>query len=90
MVILTSAVDRGVVRTLIWFKVEISYGGTVSDVVVNIIHHVRLGASGEGSHLLRDLLSRMPDHTLDVTLASANGEVINLSGRGLELHGVFP
>jgi len=83
-----SAGDRRVIRTSICFEVEISHLSTVGDQVTDRIESIGLDYSAEGSHLA--LSTRMPDHTLDKTLATSDRVEIDLSGRVLELHGVFP
>ena len=77
-----------VARTSICFQVEVSDLSTVVDQVADVIESIGLDHGGEGSQF--SLSTRMPDHTLDETLATGDGEEVNLSGRGLELYGVFP
>jgi len=84
---LSSAVHGGVIRTLVCFSVEVRDLSTVGEIVTDVVESVRLDTGGEGSHLLRDLFSGVPDHTLDETLATSDREEVNLGGRGLELHG---
>ena len=83
-----SAVDRRVILTSILFSVEVTNSGTVSDVTFNVILHADAIAGGERSHL-RLLITRMPDDTLDETLASADGIEVDLGGGGVESHGCF-
>jgi len=82
-----SAVDRRVIRTSVCFSVEVSYSSTVSNILGDVIHCIRLNTGGERSHL-REFFSGMPDDTLNETLTSADGKEVDLEGRGLELHGV--
>jgi hypothetical protein len=82
-----SAVDRRVIRTSVCFSVEVSYSSTVSNILGDVIHCIRLYAGGERSHL--SLLTLVPDDTLNETLrVGADGEEVDGSGGGLELHGV--
>jgi len=83
-----SAINRAVIFTSVLFSVEISHFCTVGEIVTDVIESIRLNTSAEGSHLLREFFSGVPDHTLDETLAAGDGEEVNLSGRGLELHWV--
>jgi len=85
--ILSSAIHGGVIRTLVRFSVEVSDLSAVSKVVTDVVESVRLDTGAERSHLLGDLFSGVPDHTLDETLATSTGEKVDLGGRGLELHG---
>ena len=87
MVVPTSAIDRGVVFASVCFSVEISHLSTVGKIVTDVVENVRLDTGGERGHLLRDLFSGVPDHTLDETLATSDRVEVNLGGRGLELHG---
>ena len=82
------AVDRGVVNPIVCFSVEIRNFSAVGEIVADVVESIGLNNSAKGSHLA--FSTRMPDHTLDETLATSSREEINLSGRGLELHGVFP
>lgn len=84
------AVDRGVVNPIVCFSVEICNFSAVGEIVADVVESVRLDTGGEGSHLLRDLFSGVPDDTLDKTLATSDRVEVDLGGRGLELHGVFP
>lgn len=67
--------------------IEISYVRTICNVVVDLVDHFRLNNSRVSNHLT--LCTRMPGGTLNKTLgARTDREEIDLSGRGLELHGV--
>ena len=68
-------------------KVEVAHSSTVGNVLVNIIHCVRLDTSGERDHTLIILCLRMPDDTLDKTLrVVANRVEVDLCGGGVETH----
>ena len=88
VVIIRSAVDRRVIRTSVCFSVKVSHFRTVSKIVANRIQGVRLNNSGERSHLA--FSTRVPDHSLDESLAAADGVEVDLGGAGLELHVLFP
>ena len=51
-------------------EVEVAHSSTVGNVLVNIIHCIRLDTSGERDHTLIILCLRVPDDTLDETLAT--------------------
>ena len=68
-------------------SVEVSYSCTVGNQVVNRIQSIGPDNSRERSHLA--LSTRMPDDTLDETLASADGIEVDLGGGGVESHGCF-
>jgi len=82
-----SAVDRRVVFALVLFQVEVNNLCTVGNILTNVVESVRLNTGGERSHL-REFFSGVPDDTLNETLTSADGEEVDLKGRGLELHWV--
>ena len=82
-----SAVDRRVVLASVIVEVEVTNSSTVGDVTLNIIPHADTIAGREGSHLA--LSTRMPDDTLDETLASADGVEVDLGSSGVESHGCF-
>ena len=66
---------------------EVGYGGTIENVLVSIINHVRLGNGRKGDHLT--LGTRMPGHTTDKTLGGRSARiVINLLGTVSDLHWV--
>ena len=68
---------------------EVRDSCTVGNVVVHRIHHFSLDNGGECGHL--SVRVGMPDHTLDKSLSRRSARIeVDLSGRGLELHGVFP
>ena len=81
---LLSAVDGRVVITSVFVEVDVSYSSTVGNILIDVIHCIRLNTGGERCHLSH--IALVPDDTLDETLASAHGEEINGGGRGLELH----
>jgi len=82
----TSAIERRVVFTLVFFKVETNDLSTIHDCLIHIITIIRLVTSGEGLDLI--VSARVPGHTLDETLTSADRIEVNAAGRGLELHWV--
>ena len=68
-------------------SIKVSYVRTIQNVVVDLVDHFRLGKSGISNHFT--LNARVPGGTLNKTLgARTDREEIDLSGRGLELHGV--
>ena len=80
-----SAVDRRVILTSVFVDVEVTHNSTVSNILSDVIHCIRLNTGGERSHL--SLLTLVPDDTLDKTLGvGAHGIEVNSGGRGLELH----
>ena len=81
-----SAVDRRVVVTAVLFGVEVNNLSTIGDQVVDGVESIGLDNGGEGDHLA--LSTRMPDDTLDETLAACDRVEINLSGGVGEAHGV--
>ena len=83
-----SAHHRNIVVTIVAVNVEISHLSSIGDQVADRVQSISLDDSREGSHLA--LSTRVPDHTLDKTLATSDRIEVNLSGRVLELHGVFP
>lgn len=83
---LLSAEDGRVVITFVFFEVEVRNSSTVGNQLIHVIDCVGLNNSAERSHF--SISTRMPDDTLDITLAAADRKEINLGGRGLELHGV--
>ncbi len=76
--------------TFISIEVEVTYCSTVSNILIDVVQCVSLDTSGERDHTLIIFCLRMPDDTLNETLASANRIVIDLGGRSKELHGWFP
>ena len=82
-----SAIDRRVILASVIVEVEVTNSSTVGDVTLNVIPHADTIAGGERSHLA--LSTRMPDDTLDETLASADGVEVDLGGGGVESHGCF-
>ena len=82
-----SAVDGRVIRTSVCFSVVINHLSTISNVLVHVIDCISLDTGGERSHLLRDLFSGVPDHTLDETLATSDRIEVDLCGGGEESHG---
>ena len=87
MVELASAVNRGVIRTSVLFSVEVNNFCTVSNQIADRIQSIGLDNGGERHQ--GNFRVRMPDHALDETFASANGEEVNLSGGIAELHWVL-
>tara|TARA_Y100000004_G_scaffold132865_1_gene150021 strand:- start:520 stop:786 length:267 start_codon:yes stop_codon:yes gene_type:complete len=88
MVVLTSAEDRGVIRTSVLFSVEVKNLSTIGNVVMDLILHLNLKNGRKCGHLI--VSARVPDSTLGETmLTRALREVIDLCGRGGESH-VFP
>ena len=83
------AVDGSVVNPLIRFSVEIRNFSAVGEIVADVVESVSLDTGGERSHL-REFFSGVPDDTLNKTLATSDRVEVDLGGRGLELHGVFP
>jgi len=81
-----SAENRRIVGTSICFSVKVSDLSTVGDQVTDRIQSVRLNNGGEGHHLA--LSTRMPDDTLNETLAASNREEVGLGGGGQKAHGV--
>jgi len=79
-----SAGGRSVVRTLVCFSVEVSDLSTVGDQVTDRIESIGLDNSAEGNHLARS--TRMPDDTLNETLATRDREEVGLGGGSQELH----
>ena len=75
--------------TFVSIEVEVTDDSAVSNVLIDIIHCIRLHTSGERSHCLRTIFTGMPDDALDETLASADREEVNLSGGGEESHGLL-
>ena len=77
--------------TFVSIEVEVTHNSTVSNVLVNIIHCVRLNTSSERDHTLIIFCLGVPDDTLYETLASANRIEVYLGGRSVESHVVvFP
>ena len=75
--------------TFVSTEVEVTDSSTVGDVLVNVVQCVRLDTSGKRDHALVCVRLRMPDDTLDETLGvAANRVEVDLSGRGVESHGV--
>lgn len=87
-VIIRSAVDGRVIGTNVCFSVKVSNFCTVGDQVADRIESIGLDNSAKGSNLA--FSTRMPDHTLDETLATADGVEVDLRGAGEELHVLFP
>ena len=67
-------------------EVEVTYCSTVGNILIDVVHCVRLHTSGERDHTLIILCLGMPDDTLDETLASANRIEVDLCGGGVETH----
>ena len=74
--------------TFVSIEVEVTYCSTVSNILIDVVHCVRLDTSGERDHTLIVLCLGVPDDTFDETLASANRIEVNLCGGGVESHGV--
>ena len=70
--------------TLVSVEIEVAYNSTVGNILINVIHCIRLHTSGERDHTLIILCLGMPDNTLNETLASANRIEVNLCGGGVE------
>ena len=87
VVTLASAVYGGIVMTFISIEVEVTNNSTVGNILIDIVHCIRLGTSGERDHTLIFRRLGVPDDTLDKTLASADRVEVDLSGRGVESHG---
>ena len=83
-----SAHHRGIVVTIIAVNVEIGHFSAIGDQVADRVHGISLDDGRERSHLA--LSTRVPDHTLDKSLATSDRIEVNLSGRVLELHGALP
>ena len=82
-----STVNRGIIVTFVSVKVEVTYNSTVSNILIDVIHCIRLHTSGERDHTLIILCLRVPDDTLDETLrVAANRVEVNLCGGGVETH----
>ena len=81
-----SAVDRRVVSAAVLFSVEVNNLSTVGDQVVDGVESIALDNGGERDHLA--LSTRMPDDTLNETLAASDREEVNLSGGVGETHEV--
>ena len=84
---LLSAVDGRVVITSVFVEVEVSYGCTIGNILIDVIHCIGLNTGGERSHLSH--ITLVPDGTLHKTLASTNRIEVDGGGRSQELHGVF-
>ena len=67
---------------------DASYDSTVCNIVADFILHLSLEFGSEEDHLIA--ATRVPNDLLNEAFASANRIVIDLGGRGEELHGVFP
>ena len=72
--------------TFVSIEVEVTYCSTVCNILIDVIHCIRLDTSGERDHTLIIFCLRMPDDTLDETLASANRIEVDLCGGGVETH----
>ena len=70
------------------FKVEVSNISTICNVVVHLVDHFRLNNSAISDHLT--ISTRVPGCPLGETmLTRSNGEEVDLSCGGQELHWVF-
>tara|TARA_A100001035_G_scaffold6386_1_gene4560 strand:+ start:326 stop:598 length:273 start_codon:yes stop_codon:yes gene_type:complete len=83
-----SAHCGGIVFASVFFSVNGSNYSTVCNIVADFILHLSLEFGSEEDHLR--LRTRVPNDFLNESLASANRIVIDLGGRGEELHGVLP
>ena len=75
--------------TFVSIEVEVTYCSTVGNILIDVVHCVRLHTSGERDHTLICIRLRMPDDTLDETLASANRIEVDLGGGSVESHGLL-
>ena len=76
--------------TLVSVEIEVAYNSTVGNILIDVIHCIRLHTSGERDHTLIILCLRVPDDTLDETLGvAANRVEVNLCGGGVESHGLL-
>ena len=72
--------------TFVSIEVEVTYCSTVSNILIDVVHCVRLHTSGERDHTLIILCLRVPDDTLDETLATRDRIEVDLCGGGVETH----
>ena len=75
--------------TFVSIEVEVTYCSTIGNILIDVVHCVRLHTSGERDHTLIILCLRVPDDTLDKTLASADRIEVDLCGGGVESHGLL-
>ena len=73
--------------TFVSIEVEVTYCSTVSNILIDVVHCVRLDTSGERDHTLIVLCLGVPDNTFDETLGvAANRIEVDLCGGGVETH----
>ena len=75
--------------TLVSVEIEVAYNSTVGNILIDVIHCIRLHTSGERDHTLIILCLGVPDDTLDKTLATADRIEVDLCGGGVESHGLL-
>ena len=76
--------------TFVSIEVEVTDSSTVSNILIDVVHCVRLHTSGERDHTLIFRRLRVPDDTLDETLGvAANRVEVDLCGGGVESHGLL-
>ena len=83
-----SAHHRNIVVAIVAVNVKISHLSAIGDQVVDRVDSISLDNSGERGHFA--LSTRVPDRPLGETmLTRSNGEEVDLSCGGQELHWVF-
>ena len=76
--------------TFVSIEVEVTYCSTVGNILIDVVHCIRLHTSGERDHTLIILCLRVPDDTLDETLRVAADRIeVDLCGGGVESHGLL-
>lgn len=82
----TSAHHRGIIIALVLLKVESNDLSTIHDSLIDIVAIIRLHTGGEGLDLI--VTTRVPSHTLDKTVSTADRIEVDAAGGVLELHWV--